>query len=213
MVYYLHRKFGIFPHILSTVWQIGGCLHSRDPRDRIFGLLGIQDPAMDIGFPIDFTKSVQDTYIDFTRLCIERGHGLRVLELIKESKIKKIEPLQWRWEIEESPIEEQQVEDSQAEDMMAEGIPNLPSWVPDWSVEGATDPLESPQPVDAVTSRFNASGSLGRIPSPELVSHGRLVVKGKIIDHIEREIEHEFQIVYPLQIERYFPSISVSECG
>jgi len=205
MVYYLYQKIGTFPHIVFTVWQIGGCLHSRDPRDRIFGLLGIQDRGLDIGFPIDYTKSVQDTYIDFTRLSIERGQGLRVLELIKESKIKEMEPKQWHWwEIEESPIEEPQVQESQVEEITAEGILDLPSWVPDWSVEGATIPLGGSNIAFALTSRFNASGSLRYIPSPELESRGRLVVKGKIIDHIEREMEHDFQIGTPLQIEQYF---------
>jgi hypothetical protein len=205
MVYYLYQKIGTFPPIVFTVWQIGGCLHSRDPRDRIFGLLGIQDRGMDIGFQIDYTKSVQDTYIDFTRLSIERGQGLRVLELIKESKIKEMEPKQCHWwEIEESPIEEPQVKGSKFEEITAEGIPGLPSWVSDWSVEGATIPLEGSNLVFALTSRFNASGSLRYIPSPELESRLRLVVKGKIIDHIEREMEHDFQIGTPLQIEQYF---------
>jgi hypothetical protein len=205
MVYYLYRKIGTFPHIVFTVWQIGGCLHSRDPRDRIFGLLGIQDPGLDIGFQVDYTKSVQDTYIDFIRLCIEQGQGLGVLELIKESKIKEIELKQWPWwDMEESQMEEPQVEQNQVEEITMEGIPDLPCWVPDWSVEGGTIPLEGSQFVGAVTSRFNASGLLGHIPSPERGSRGRLVVKGKIIDHIEREMEHDFQIATPVQIEQYF---------
>ena len=213
MLYYLYQNIRIFPTIAFTVWQIGGCLHSRDPRDRIFGLLGIQDRRMDLGFQIDYTKSVQYIYIDFTRLSIEQvqglpieqGRGLRVLELIKESKIKEREPKQWHWwEIEESPIEEPQVEESQVEEITAEGISDLPSWVPDWSIEGETCPLKGSGSLDVLSLRFNASGSLRYIPSPELESRGRLVVKGKIIDHIEREIGHDFQIGTPLQIEQYF---------
>jgi hypothetical protein len=138
MPYYYHRNLEAPPPISFTVWQIGGRLSSGDPRDRIYGLLGVQDPAKELEFEIDYKKSVQDVYIDFTLRCIEQDKGLRVLELKKESKRK--------------------------------GIPNLPSWVPGWSVEAATTPFEGSKIELALPSRFNASASLVRMlnHSPQL---------------------------------------------
>jgi len=148
-------------------------LSSGDPRNRIYGLLGVQDPEKELEFEIDFKKSVQDVYIDFTLRCIEQDKSLRVLELKKESKSKR--------------------------------IPNLPSWVPDWSVEAATTPFEGSKIELALPSRFNASASLSHVESQStLEPRHRLVVKGKIIDYVVTEIEHDFQIGTPIQIERYF---------
>ncbi|KAF8858565.1 hypothetical protein BDZ45DRAFT_392091 [Acephala macrosclerotiorum] len=36
MQFYLHRNSGFLPPISFTVWQIGWCLGSQDPRDRIY---------------------------------------------------------------------------------------------------------------------------------------------------------------------------------
>lgn len=172
MQFYLYRKLGIFPPISFTVWQIGGVLRSQDPRDRIYGLLGVQDPERDIDFPIDYRKSVEDVYIDFTRRCIGKDQSLRVLEFIKESPTKS--------------------------------IPSLPSWVPDWSAEATTMPLEGSNLGHQRNSRFKASANRQYIDAQSGWSEDILVVKGKIIDHVVTEMEHDFQIGTPLQIEQYF---------
>lgn len=70
MQFYFYRSLECLPPISFTVWQIGSSLRSRDPRDQIYGLLRVQNPSNDIDFPIDYKKSVEDVYIDFTQCCI-----------------------------------------------------------------------------------------------------------------------------------------------
>jgi hypothetical protein len=172
MDFYVRRNLDSFPPISYTVWQIGSNMRSQDPRDRIYGLLGIQDADEDIHFAVDYKKSVQDVYIDFTRRCIEKSRGLRVLELNKEST--------------------------------EEGVPNLPSWVPDWSIETATVPLESWGWHQGNNLRFKACADFSHIDrQPEVAPSMNLVVRGKVIDHVVAEIEHDFQIGAPIQIEQY----------
>jgi len=85
------------------------------------------------------------------------------------------------------------------------GIPNLPSWVPDWNVEAATTPFEGPKIELALPSQFNASASLSHVESQATLEPRHiLVVNGKIIDYVVTEIEHDFQIGTPIQIEQYF---------
>jgi hypothetical protein len=110
MQFYLYRNFNCLPPIFFTVWQIGGLLHSGDTRDRIYGLLGVQDPVKEVQIPIDYTKSVEDVYIDFTRRCIKHDQGLRVLEFLKEGQSKQFPRLptwvpDWSVETIPNPIE------------------------------------------------------------------------------------------------------------
>lgn len=173
MQFYLYRNLECLPPITFTVWQIGSLLHSQDPRDRIYGLLGVQDPEKDIDFAIDYLKSVEEVYVDFTRRCIEKDESLRVLEFGKESS--------------------------------AERVPNLPSWVPDWSAEAATTPLEGSNLGHQKNSRFKASADRAHINlQPTWAPKQSLMVRGKIIDHVVTEMEHDFQIGGPVQIEQYF---------
>jgi hypothetical protein len=207
IVYYAYRDLNYLPQISFTVWQIGGCLHSRDLEDRIYGLLGIQDPEKDIEFEIDLTKSARDVYLDFTHRCIEHGHGLQVLEFIKENETnesqmetKGLEASQMeRLQLGETLRIQDQTEESQTEEKL-----HLPSWVPDWSVEGPTTPLDLSNLVFGKTSRLNAAGSRSYTSSPEFGSKEKLVVKGKIIDYVVREMEHDFQIGTPAKIEQCF---------
>ncbi|CZR65443.1 uncharacterized protein PAC_15343 [Phialocephala subalpina] len=172
MLFYLYRNLGILPPISFTVWQIGGCLRSQDPRDRIYGLLGVQDPERDIKLPIDYQKPVENVYIEFTRRCIEKDRSLRVLEFIKESPTKS--------------------------------ILGLPSWVPDWSAEAITMPLEGSNLGHQRFSKFKASADRQHIDDQSGRAEDILAVKGKIIDQVVTEIEHDFQIGTPSQIEQYF---------
>jgi hypothetical protein len=171
MTFFFFWKYNSLPPISFTVWQIGGCLRSHDPRDRVFGLLGIQNPKDDIGFVADYAKPVQEVFIDFTRRCIEHDQSLRVLSFNKENAVRD--------------------------------IPNLPFWVPDWSVEAATTPFEGPDLTDSSSPRFNASGSL-QYKTAATESGADLVVKGKIVDYVVATMEHDFRIGSPVRIEEYF---------
>jgi hypothetical protein len=168
------RNLTCLPSISYTVWQIGGLLHSQDPRDRIFGLLALQESQNDIHFPIDYKNSVEDVYIDFTLRCIEKDQCLRVLGFIKGS--------------------------------LSTTIPNLPSWVPDWSINATTtflDDLNIGDPPNL--SKFEASAHLQYNNSTaHTVPKQNLVVKGKIIDQVVTEIDHDFEIATPIQVEQYF---------
>jgi hypothetical protein len=45
------------------------------------------------------------------------------------------------------------------------GIPNLPSWAPDWSVEAATNSIRGSKIELTLPSRVNASASLSHVES------------------------------------------------
>ena len=175
MQYYLYRESDSFPSLSFTLWQIGGILQSRNPRDRVYGLLGIQSSEKAVHIPIDYTKSVQDVYTDCMRRLI---WNLRVLEFIQRNS-------------------------------KSHRVPDLPTWVPDWSAEVTSTPLETSRDTrDLNNVRFNACKHLRYHPNqPEPISNAFLAVKGKVVDKVVTLIQslgHEFQIGFPSLVEKYF---------
>jgi hypothetical protein len=150
MQYYSYREIDSFPSLSFTLWQIGGILHSRNPRDHVYGLLGIQSSEKAVHIPIDYTKSVQDVYTDCTRRLIDHDGNLRVLEFIKRNS-------------------------------KGHRVPGLPTWVPDWSAEVTSTPLETSRDTrDLHNGRFNTCKHLRYHPNqPEPISNAFLAVKGK----------------------------------
>ncbi|KAE9378889.1 hypothetical protein N431DRAFT_433910 [Stipitochalara longipes BDJ] len=175
MFYYAYRNLGALPPISFTVWQVGGRLHSGDPRDRVYGLLGVQNPDKELKIEIDYMKSVQDVYIDFTRRCIEEDQNLRVLQYIKESHTIGISNLpSWvpDWNVEAATVP-------------FEGSSLREGW---------------PSRFNASVSLSHTA----LLPEGEVQDKLRLPVKGKIIDHVVTDMLHDFKIATPLQIEQYF---------
>jgi Heterokaryon incompatibility protein (HET) len=72
------------PDLLELLWACRN-YQSTDPRDRIFALLGVSNllyghgPHHQLGFEIDYSKPVVDTFKDFTVSMIAKYQDLRVL--------------------------------------------------------------------------------------------------------------------------------------
>ncbi|KAI0965773.1 heterokaryon incompatibility protein-domain-containing protein [Xylaria arbuscula] len=82
------------------VKELPGGSSATDPRDMIFGLLGFANDKERSYIRADYSKSVQDTYVDVTRALIQNGWT---------------DILSW------------------AQPHDTKTIPNLPSWVPDYT--------------------------------------------------------------------------------
>ena len=72
------------PDLLELLWACRN-YRSTDPRDRIFALLGVSNllyghgPEQQLGFDIDYSRSVRDTFTSFTASMIAKYRDLRVL--------------------------------------------------------------------------------------------------------------------------------------
>ena len=82
---YVCRDVRGFPSFAVTLYDVGGRLACKDPRDHIYALLGLQNSPIEVDIPVDYTKSVEDVYIDCARRLIADSQSLRVLEFGKET--------------------------------------------------------------------------------------------------------------------------------
>ena len=53
---------------------------SSDPRDRVYGVLGLCTDLGDPGLQADYAKEVEEVELDVLKNIFKRGHGLRILE-------------------------------------------------------------------------------------------------------------------------------------
>ncbi|KAF2997713.1 hypothetical protein E8E13_006810 [Curvularia kusanoi] len=53
---------------------------ASNPRDKIYGLLGLMDPAVSSVVTLDYNLSVEDVYTEFTRQYIEATQNLEILQ-------------------------------------------------------------------------------------------------------------------------------------
>lgn len=86
---------------------------ASDPRDKVYGILGLMDPAVSSLLSLDYSLSVEEVYTDFVRQYIEGSK----LEIRKESGISTDCLLARSLEI----LEQCRLKESP-----------MPSWVPDW---------------------------------------------------------------------------------
>ncbi|KAG8528425.1 uncharacterized protein KY384_007343 [Bacidia gigantensis] len=85
---------------------------AADPRDMIYAFLGVASEVLDPDLAIDYKKSCVDLYIDFACCAIRYHDYSRLLSLVSES------------------LSNQQ------------RMPDLPSWVPDWSSSSGQNSTE-----------------------------------------------------------------------
>lgn len=84
---------------------------STDPRDKVFAILGLVSSHVQIGFPIDYSQTIDEVY---TRLATYLIHDKRNLEVLKYAGIKV------------PSLRENRVS---------------PSWVPQWDIKILCEPL------------------------------------------------------------------------
>ncbi len=80
------------PDLLELLWACRN-YRSSDPRDRIFALLGVSSllyghgPLYQLGFEIDYTKSVEEIFKTFTISMIAKCKDLRVLATRRPNRV------------------------------------------------------------------------------------------------------------------------------
>lgn len=100
----LARK-GSTPLLLSCL-ESGRYLKVTDPRDRIYGLLGLDDDNLAAMLVPSYSKSVSQVYVDFARTILSKGELVPRLSILSFAGMA----------------------------VLGEGNPmNLPSWVPNWN--------------------------------------------------------------------------------
>ena len=61
---------------------------ATDPRDKIFGLLGLASDGPDFNHLVNYSKSAEEVYQDYARAFVERGQGIVMLHQV-DSRISK----------------------------------------------------------------------------------------------------------------------------
>lgn len=122
-----------------------------DPKDRIYGILGILKPGL---IEVKYESDVQEIYRSFTQAVIEDSGSIELLNL---------------WGTRHT-------------------LPNLPSWVPDFSIKRSSCHLPGPA-EDGVQRQwplYNPPPDIMKaLPGLGFRNHGRdLVVKGKAVDTV-----------------------------
>jgi hypothetical protein len=144
-------------------------LNSTDPRDKIYAMLGLleQDLRSEPVLQPDYTKSVVDLYTDVTRYFIEKEFCLDIWERTYDQP-----------------------------DQEGMGVPNLPSWVVDWSRRSILEPFH-PTYADWGAGGTVLGGHVWTNHRPIISSDGRrLKLKahfaGVIQWHVPPESEFDF---------------------
>lgn len=132
---------------------------ASDPRDRIYGLLGLSSDAKALGIEADYSKSLVQAYTDAARALIQHG-CTDILAWCQQPVDRNLEP---RQELEA-----------------------LPSWVPDFS-SPIRDPLGEPQKYGLFSaSGKRGVSSLSADPSQGPNTDHILALAGTKVDAINR---------------------------
>ncbi|KAK4151715.1 heterokaryon incompatibility protein-domain-containing protein [Chaetomidium leptoderma] len=63
---------------------------STDPRDKIYGILGLVEPEVRAAWEIDYQSSVEEVYAITTRRIIEQSRSLKILSCVQAASRRKI---------------------------------------------------------------------------------------------------------------------------
>jgi hypothetical protein len=134
-------------------------LKATDPRDNIYGLLGLTRDAEALGVRPDYSASTSKVYIDTARALIRSGQ-VDLLWLCQFSKATKDLPI---WVPDRSATE------------------YLPTWVPNWSA-----PLQTPygDNFTADTPTFSASAKISACVTSTEDTTGFITVRGAVVDEV-----------------------------
>ncbi|EPE05318.1 heterokaryon incompatibility protein [Ophiostoma piceae UAMH 11346] len=97
---------------------------STDPRDKVYGLLGLVSEETPFLLPVDYTKSAAEVYTDTTVAIIQAGGSL---DLISQNPFYGSGILN-----DENPHRPTDGDDTDEGDNDGERVRNLPSWVPNF---------------------------------------------------------------------------------
>ena len=150
--------------LMVLIQYMMGAFRSTDPRDKIYGALGmINQISQAIGITppdikADYTKSVVDVFQEAALFVLEESHWLGPLTLVQDKCVRN--------------------------------FPNLPSWVPDFTARGPNPMLAFDRTEEA---RFDASNCRLLRPRSFFVDHGRLCLEvsnlGWVVDVSEPCLE------------------------
>ncbi|RSL81600.1 hypothetical protein CEP51_005743 [Fusarium floridanum] len=125
---------------------------ATDPRDKVYGLLGLAESTY--GIQPEYGISIRDCYTA-TAYQIIRGSGnLDILRALKRPSCLPVT------------------------------IPNLPSWVPDWSYDYYSIPKEARHPITIFKPSAPSNPQMGDYPEYG-GSRGILVLEGLIVDQLD----------------------------
>jgi hypothetical protein len=148
---------------------------ATDPRDRIYGLLGLLeqdalDPSQGVMIPVDYRKSCAEVYTDAMSHIFSRGDGPLLLSGVFLSGGPAAAP-----HIPSLPAAIEQLD--------------LPSWVPDFTRQTAEDARQPNGMAFLPPSTMNASGAGSGANNGNIVGDGRtLQVEGLFVDIIDEAL-------------------------
>lgn len=152
---------------------------STDPRDKIYGLLGLATD--DHGIIPDYRKSVQDVYIDVARSQLNATHNL---DLITQSL----------WPLGNTPALKPYRIGYNGSETYA--TLDLPSWLPNFSVHGATSILFAQRFIFAAgTATFSETPVIS--PAGVLTLTGAVVGNIATLNPIHKMISGDGQYFWP----------------
>ena len=64
--------------------------HSGDPRDKIYGILGLADPEVRAGWVIDYSSPPEEVFAITTRAVIEQTKSLKIFSCVQDASKRKI---------------------------------------------------------------------------------------------------------------------------
>jgi hypothetical protein len=101
--------------ILAVLSKSRNC-SARDPRDKVYALLGLMDPKYSSEFPVDYSAKHLEVYAKLANYCIEKVGRFDVLQHCQHVSAFDTDP---RWQ----------------------NTRKVPSWIPQWDYKDAYEPL------------------------------------------------------------------------
>ncbi|KFA68957.1 hypothetical protein S40285_06997 [Stachybotrys chlorohalonatus IBT 40285] len=163
---------------LARLFRVSRTSESTDPRDRIYGLLGLirnegHDSISDVTIPIDYNKSTSEVYTDAMAYIFSRGEGPYFLSGVFLAGLNAEAPL-----IPSLPHGVTQ--------------PGLPSWVPDFTRQIAPKALQPPGIIFYSPAGLNNGGATGAGAGCNngrcLEDRKTLRVEGLVVDTVKQVI-------------------------
>lgn len=99
--------------ILAVLSKSRNC-SARDPRDKVYALLGLMDSKFSSAFPVDYSAKHPEVYAKLATYCVEKLERFDVLQ-----HCQHVSDLEQKWQ----------------------NTREVPSWIPQWDFKDAYEPL------------------------------------------------------------------------